>query len=269
VLGDAAPPNGHGDVPQMIKLSKSIVQLSKKGNMNKVLDITLKQSIPTRWNSNLRMLKSVYASHEKIHNYLTEQVGLTSSGSKEEREAELNAAMADELFNSEGLELFDALIQFLSIIDEFTNHMQNTSRPTIYLGSYISQSLPKIVNLFREDNVSGWSNCTLKSMLPFLNSFSSSFEKKFVTVIQDIHWFGYILHPLLKHYYSKMNIGLKKEFISYLKVAHESNDQPPPSSSTAKDKDEMDDLDISFGSIIIEDLQETTTENDKVLFFQF
>jgi hypothetical protein len=206
--------------------------------------------------ANLTMLTSVYRVHQEIHNYLTSQLEKTSPGSKLEKEAELNLAMAEQLFSFSGLELYEALIQFLNIIKAWTDAMQVTNRPAVFLGGLICNSLPTITKSLREDNPAKWSNATIKSMLPLLEKFDTAFRKKFVTVIHDIHWFGYFLHPMLKNKVGKMSKFSQSNHREYLKQVYNSlysagpSDVNPIPSVDPVETDE--DLELSFGDLSID-----------------
>ena len=55
-----------GNLLAMLALCKNIVRYSKKSRLQTKLEVSLKPAVPTRWNSNLRMMESVAKNLEKL-----------------------------------------------------------------------------------------------------------------------------------------------------------------------------------------------------------
>jgi len=155
-------------VQRLIQCSKKIVQHFKHANLQSQLRQSLKQDVPTRWNSIFIMLSSIYEQFNDVASILlsrNEQSLLTD-------------------FNNE---LASNLLPFLSDIKDCSEELSADKYPT----------LPSVVPWYYKL----LSNCENSNEEDCMGIFKSKFKEELKNKlhISSFHYIATFLHPMFKH----------------------------------------------------------------------
>jgi hypothetical protein len=180
------------EVADLIDTCKEIVTLAKRSKMNNQLDNTLKQCVDTRWNSKLKMLKSVSMNLEDLRK-LTSEVSAN-------RKLRRQVADVNEL-------LLADVITVLEPFDMATKMLSSDKSPTLHLVVPTKVKLAKHLTEVATDRAV---IATLKKHI------ATKLEKHFT--VSQLHYTAAVLDPRLKRNASVLSPQTVSSAIDSLKV---------------------------------------------------
>lgn len=166
---------------------KELVMYFKRSGMNNKLKHSLKQSVPTRWNSTLTMLKSVDASYEDIFELLAER---------------------DELSKLQDIDsqLLQNIIKILTPFNDATKELSYDKQPTIHL------VLPWLKKINNHLMITADDNIHIKNSKSYL---LQGLTNKFV--IKPVHKLATFLDPRMKKFKNLMSDNEIEEIYNDIK----------------------------------------------------
>jgi hypothetical protein len=173
------------EIVLIIKASKELVQYCKRSGIQQHLDIKLKQSINTRWDSKYLMLESIQKCLPQL-----KIISLTNS-----RIYGLLVKINENILSQ--------LLTFLRAFHELRMDLCKDNEPTLYLVLPTKQKMLLLCNQNESDS---------EIMIEFKSIYKENIEK--YIVINDWHIIATVLYPPLRHINNLVTIDKRHEIIA-------------------------------------------------------
>lgn len=159
----------NGELQNLTRNCKSLVTYFKRSGLNNKLDTSLKQSVPTRWNSVFYMFQSVQKSFDECTALLVERKELTKMGHID-------------------INLLNLLVSLLEPFEKATRELSKEKEPTICYVFPWFEKLKKHINTFDCDN-----NVTIDECVAILKT---GLNDKYV--VKDFHKIATVFDPRIR-----------------------------------------------------------------------
>jgi hypothetical protein len=212
LMNETIPVNS---IQSLINNAKELVRYFKHSGNQKLLDITLKQSVDVRWDSTLLMLESIKTNYNKI------------------KELSVDNQRINQMFVNINESLLNELIALLKPLYELRVNLCKESEPTFHL---ILPTKHKMLNICEPKT------CDSEIIEKLKIYYRKNIEEYFK--IKDLHFVGAMLYPPIKNLNNLATIEQKSRTIELLQKLIENFEIERKESSQTVDN--VIELDLCF-----------------------